>query len=254
MVCALLILYLIYKLIEKYSFELIHIRNILLLIRWNDFSFFPGLYESFEKSKPLAYKLNYIEYRNYGESKDMNLVITVQRKDTSFKIVMNDYADLIGRFNNFSITYKSVNREKIEPNINKYVDRDDKELTGEEEMMKDFFIDLIRNDSDRTNKLAQDYKKIIGADSNRLISIKSIKDLLVKDKVIEALDECLLLAPHREQNSIRGLKREYLHIEKDYIKGIVTSDKSRTLKNVLVNRFLKFLDIIEDKNTTGNKA
>ena len=114
-----------------------HIRNTLILLRWNRTAFFPVLYEFAKgKNKPLGEKRNFIEYRVCDDSNYPKLVILLTHKNEETNEIKAavDLPSSIRQFYKLHKTSKTEYDEELK-----------RLLTIEESFMRDYFRKILRD-------------------------------------------------------------------------------------------------------------
>ena len=116
-----------------------HIRNALILLRWNRTAFFPALYEFAEnRNKPLGEKRNFIEYRACDDSGDSKLVLLLNLRDGT----SHEFKGSVDLPKSMRRCYKLHKTSKTE-----FDEKLDRPLTIEESFMRSYFRRILTDKS-----------------------------------------------------------------------------------------------------------
>jgi hypothetical protein len=158
--------------------DLIDIRNLIVLIKWQRTSFFPQLYSLFQENDLYLKKYqNRMEYRNVGISKKMRLCIYANVYNP---YVLDDIRFINARVNLAKSLKKFFAHNKTEEYkrtfvIDKYIRRI---LTVEENKMRDY-VKAIFCDKNYEDELSKEFEKCITA------KVHQIKDFVTKPKLVD---------------------------------------------------------------------
>lgn len=257
------IIYLFFIFFSLYLFDrikhnLIDIRNLIILIRWERTSFFPMLYEIFEEQGIyLKQYQNRMEYRKVGGGKVHEFCINVNvynplKRDIRFIHSKINLTQSLFKFNRNNRDVK-IQREFTK---DKYLERI---LTIEEERMRDFFRIIL---SDRnyekglyfsfTNAISEKVHSAINEMSNSRLHYKKVIDtcrtLIEESNLKEALhllDQFLEEEGNEYTNEVKLNLRRYNKLLTDYRKGVIPRAQFDVELTIIANNILEILSIIE---------
>lgn len=232
---------------KKTTVYLLDIRNQLIILRWFD-SLKSALFDCFEKRQdPLVKGRNFIEYREYKSNKDLELVLTVQRRNQNSPNALHGIINLPERLKVFHLDKKNYEGEKKDTLDDKYIGRI---LTREEELMKEFFSNLISDDSDRENRIANRFATLVGEKSSESrTSIERIRILIGNGNTGQAIKEAKQIDKLQKdvklQNELILISSRFEKIEEEYRKGILSSSEYIISQNKVVFSFIEFLTVVD---------
>lgn len=246
-----IILFAVYRIKD----DLIDIRNLIVLIKWQRTAFFPQLYISFQENDLYLKKFqNRMEYRNVGISQKMRLCIYANIYNP---YVLDDIRFINARVNLAKSLKKYFSHNKTEEYkrtfvVDKYIRR---VLTVEENKMRDY-VKAIFCDKNYEDELSREFEKCITA------KVHQIKDFVTKPKLVDGKVLSVITSLVAEGKTQEALQKFHENVDEQleeikellilltarferihghYLKGIIPIETYEMEVNIINNNILEVI-------------
>lgn len=192
---------------------------------------------------PLVKGRNFVEYREYKSDNELQLVFTVQKKSKLKSDALHGKIDLPARLKFF--LENRLNHEST-----KSTTEDDflgRLLNREEETMKEFFIDLFENDSNKSNAIAEQFVRITNEKREELLAKETdrIRMIIAKGDNRQAINEAKNIVDQKKykqfQNDMDSISNRYEKLENLYQKNLISVSEYLIESSKLTNDLLTTL-------------